>query len=163
MNTNPEYAEFVKAANQNLVDLLITRGVGAMCATMELYIERAAQIGGTGGFASEDEPVVTTNPLVYAPGTRVRYNGSGGSVSKAGKETIIAEVNLDDSQMVEYATKGAAWIPHAELDWVADPTPESLQELRESKLSEWESYHSSETEETVKKSRRKDKKKSKLN
>jgi hypothetical protein len=67
--------------------------------------------------------------------------------------------------MVKYATKGAAWIPHAELDWVADPTPKSLQELRESKLSEGEleSYHNFETEETVKKSLRKGKKKSKPN
>ena len=77
MNTNPEYAEFVKAANQHLVDSLITSGVGAMCVTMELYIQKAAQIGGTGGFRKVNEPVVTTNPLVYAPGTRVRYNGSG--------------------------------------------------------------------------------------
>jgi hypothetical protein len=69
-------------------------------------------------------------PVIYAPGTKVRYNGSGNRSyqPKVGTVTFICQVSLDTGE-VAYATLEGAWFAHIEFDWVADPTQESLQQV----------------------------------
>ncbi len=68
--------------------------------------------------------------LIYAPGTTVTYNEKAerSFAAYAGGETIICEVSLS-SGYIQYATLEGAWLPHQWLDWVSDPTKESLQEV----------------------------------
>lgn len=64
--------------------------------------------------------------IIYALGTKVAYNDkASGSFGPAGRETVVCEVYLHSGR-IEYSTLESACVAHEALDWVADPTPESL-------------------------------------
>ncbi len=68
-------------------------------------------------------------PVIYAPGTKVVYQGKvpgrGISNNFGGRTTIICEVSLATGE-IKYGTLEGAWFSHEDFIWVADPTPESL-------------------------------------